>query len=271
MNTLKVDLHAHIADHYDLVWNQAMPVIGGRSYPGFLNRSDYDPVKVLGHSLDFSKHTLLGIINFEDKRAQGTISAIERNAEKSIQLPTIREGNLLTVFGNERIASFWAGREYRTKQGDVLVLGMTDDLKSDDMEYVVWSANQRQDTLVLIPHANKYGKLGANQKTIERLRGYIHGVDSREIAKNLSMPFYTSSDSHTLSEAFSSHMILQVHELLYTTSIPMLIKKGLKDKKMVSVEGKNSKLEELRHISSCVVALAGLKTGLIKRENKSNI
>ena len=266
MTKTNVDFHVHVTDHYDLAFAKSLPFIGGKRYFGLFNNPDNIPEQLLNRCFNSQPNTLTGIINFDDNRARAILDDVAKYAKKRAYSTRVEEDYLSISRGNQS-AAFIAGREIRTAEGDILLIGSGTDICSRNLESVVKMAREKN-YLVLAPHTGRQFGISLSAPKIEKLREFFDGVDSIEIAKKLNIPFYASSDSHTINLVHSTSTVFTNLDLSSRIKLIESLRLNLQQQLAnPSYSGKSQSAGEIaRHlIGCCVIAPIGLKTGLIKR------
>jgi len=116
-------------------------------------------------------------------------------------------------------------------------------------------------------------KLALGMEEMERLRKYIDGIQvqdgpymeqQRKAAEDLGIPVYAASDSHRISDIFSSSTEFSDLNFWNLRKLKDGIRERLKTDATRFYGSRNWK-EDLRHKASVAIAVLGLKSGLLQQ------
>jgi len=149
-----------------------------------------------------------------------------------------------------------------------------------DIDRVLKTARDEYDALILGDHVLGPKRISLDRKAIEQFREYFDAINvwdgnfgetlhelQDQLAGDLGIPAYVASDSHTINPILRS--ATKFHELNLSTleTFRTSARQALRGESRVEfIYGSNGPLEKYRHRVSCLLAMAGLKAGLLKRE-----
>lgn len=282
------DFHCHVYDHHDIVFNPKFPLIGNKHYrgfpsvTGFINYGGKTPEEnLIYHSECKSINTLIGIINFDDERAQDLLESIKRVSEHSnLELKTDVPGFISlrnTYSGN--LTSFIAGQELDTDRGHLLIVGNSKNIRNPrktkiSADYAIDVARKTHSALILPNFELNEQTVINNRDSIDALcfyDGNFRSLNSTKISKlaaKINKPLYASSDSHTISPILSTGTYLQDLKLDSRISLLESIRSFFQSRTQKDfVLGSNGLFEPVRHKAGILgITLPLLKSGILKRK-----
>ncbi len=269
------DLHTHLTDHHDIMWNPKIPLIGGADFKGFswpLTRTV--PEAALNRCIRVAEKrkqdTLLGIINFDDTRAQDTLIKLKYEADRRQLEHTSPTSYFLSIQAGMSRISFVSGQEIATDRGHLLTVGAGQNIEYRDLDSVLKQVKNEYGGLILGDHILGPGSISLNRETIERYREFFDAInvwdnnfgralhDSQSaLAQNLGLPVYAASDSHKIRHTFLSATVFQ--DLDYSKPLESLRQRIMNPNKEL-VCGSTGIVEKLRHGGGCTLVGISMKS-----------
>jgi hypothetical protein len=247
-NRTLTDLHCHLTDGYDIFWKEGIPIVGGKNYYGLFQPRGDIPEKLLGIGLDKiveqSSSALIGLVNFDDYRAQRVLEGIKKFIGSSRMN---QDQSLLTVRYGPHNLGLIIGQEIITDRGDLLLLGIPENIKDKKLEDVLKRAKQDYNSLIFGCHLGKPRSLTLGD--VEKYASYFDGVN---VQNELGVPVYATSDSHTLKGIFRSFTIMKDLDFTDAEKLKDSIRRALKSGDIETGGRSEGILEHVRHIASVV-------------------
>jgi len=276
-----VDLHAHLTDAiHQGTWFNGKPHTP-------VERCESLARQLLKKSFSTADSTLVGIIDFDDHRAERTFEALKRNSDDSKQ-----DGNLLSVYDENKAAHYLKGQEIPTNKGHLLVLGAKSDVTSRTLRDAINEAKDlggiviadhplfnvgplQQAALRLIKHPSQLSV------TARELYEFKDSFDAMEIMNgNLSkrytrkqdllsfdydIPGIATSDSHTVDGVFSVNMEMANLDFSDEESLKDSLKREFRRYPRKINGSYNGMTERLRHTAASFYENLLFSTGLVKK------
>jgi len=264
METL-ADLHAHLVDS----WKTLTPK--GNRFFGVFNSHKNFPRDLLLKCFETAQKTrtdiLTTIVNFDDDRTTGIFEEIKRYSQHASlkdfrRLEYAQKGKLLSVRVGDLTTHFLPGREIRTENGDILLIGNGDDIPSRKASDVFKTAKKRNDSLILVPHMG-FPKIGMRLTTAINYRDYIDAVEGKVYATEVHRAELKASDSHTLRYLFSQGLIFNN----FDPENPVeSLREGLSTARHYQTKKQPGYCEMARHVASFKAADWLLASGICTEE-----
>ncbi|MBI5803720.1 hypothetical protein HY450_00585 [Candidatus Pacearchaeota archaeon] len=276
---IMADFHTHVVDHYDILINRKIPLIGARRHTGFFQPKNRIEEKLLKHSFLHDENTLVGIINFDDERAEKMLDVLKKIAETE-GFEVIDRNYYASFKKDNSNVTFVSGQEVPTERGHVLLVGAGSNTESRDFDYVLKEAKNEKDSLILGDHVLGPGGMSLQERDIEKYAKYFDAINiwdgnfgekyhsmQKELARGFGIPIYAASDSHTIKGILSCATILKNVDFSAENFKGSLRTSLIEVAEEDLIYGSNGFMEKYRHLSSVVYTIAGLKNGFLVRDS----
>jgi hypothetical protein len=243
----KADLHTHGADYfYGCKWFSGKPY-GDQTIPK----------TILDRCFRTADCSLVGIINFDDSRANAIFESIKQLYDSE----TNHKDGLLSVYQNGKQAHFVIGQEISTDKGHVLIVGTDRCIKNRNLEDALKEAKEL-DALIIADHVGFPG-YSLGEKEIIKHRTYFDAIEiwngnvpflhkeQETLASKCGLPGIASSDSHTANGVLTSYTEFNDLDFSNIQDLRQSLRKGLQG--VNSYHKGKAVLEGIRHMAVSVI------------------